>query len=249
MSELPTPGSVWGNPSDQSRWRLIMESDETKIVASRWSGHLMTFTHQKWAALLESGFVDIRAMLAASFNHDRLIAWLKDPNRKPPVIAFTSGVERQVADLALAMRGNSMTCPMCQNGYAGRCPATGEANDCHYCDGNGNVTAESFVEMKDRCEEMVGNAMYRDIVEREEAELNEPHTVEWLVEIGGIVLREEQFETIIGFTGEVDGRWRLVYSSVTDIGWSVLGEPIPVPITTKRDVLKWLDVLGIQTRK
>lgn len=176
-----------------------------------------------------------------SISPAHLIAWLRDPHRKPPELAFTSGPERLIADLALAMRGNSMTCSMCSGGYAGRCPATGEANDCHCCDGNGNITAEMFVAMKDRCEEMVGNAMYRDIVATEEAETSLPFTVDWLVEIGG-----HQFARPTGnavyFTSPTGAQFDY---HIEKGRWLLGGANVPAPITTRADVLRWLDVLGI----
>lgn len=70
--------------------------------------------------------------------------------------------------------------------------------------------------------------------------LNEPFTVDWLVETGGYYLCETAF---IGWADDIG--WLLAFNIGTR-EWSFRGESIgEKPITTKRDVLKWLDVLGI----
>jgi hypothetical protein len=49
----------------------------------------------------------IRRALAPPLDLPRLTAWASDPARKPAALAFTSGVERQVADLIEAERATA----------------------------------------------------------------------------------------------------------------------------------------------
>lgn len=67
---------------------------------------------------------------------------------------------------------------------------------------------------------------------RANAELDQPFTVEWLCHIGF------DRSTCFGITKCRIGH--LVYCET--VGWSY---GWPVKITTRREVLKWLDVLGI----
>jgi hypothetical protein len=73
---------------------------------------------------------------------------------------------------------------------------------------------------------------------------DEPFTVEWLVEIGFVEIRRNEIETIIGLWGKSENDWRIVYSSI--IGWEIFGQYCPVPIISRSDVLKWLDVLKLK---
>lgn len=73
--------------------------------------------------------------------------------------------------------------------------------------------------------------------------VDEPFTVDWLVEIGGEILRDGETDGVIGWND--DAGWLLAFNIGTR-EWSFRGESIgEKPITTRRDVLKWLDVLGI----
>lgn len=53
---------------------------------------------------------------------------------------------------------DSLKCPKCIGGYAGL-DYTGEAIDCHYCDGTGLITAKMFTDLSDRFQEAVGDLM------------------------------------------------------------------------------------------
>lgn len=85
------------------------------------------------------------------------------------------------------------------------------------------------------------NAMPVNLVEQlwnKETELDQPFTVDWLVEIGG------RFEpNCLTFTDSEGGWFR--YCVFTN-QWSYRGVTCPHQPTTRRDVLKWLDVLGIE---
>jgi len=48
-----------------------------------------------------------------------------------------------------------LKCPKCKDGHAG-CDGNGEALDCHYCGGTGQITAEMFVSLADRLTEVAG---------------------------------------------------------------------------------------------
>jgi hypothetical protein len=72
---------------------------------------------------------------------------------------------------------------------------------------------------------------------RANAELDQPFTVEWLVEIGG----SDESQAV--FFESPDGT-QFDYWAATK-RWTLGGARLATKITTRRDVLKWLDVLGI----
>ena len=77
-------------------------------------------------------------------------------------------------------------------------------------------------------------------------DLSQPFTVEWLCEIGGEVAKPTRNETVIGFWSQHAKDWILRYSTID--GWIFDRRKMTYfapPITTRGDVLKWLDVLGI----
>lgn len=233
-SELPKPGSVWGVPDQPDTWRYVYLVDglnvrSRSIVTGRVSEEHVAIWESRNR---EVGNVDITAMLSAfdelqaaierggldlsccmdcgapvvcipdglpmceacavknggerpavsHVDHARLIAWLKDPNRKSPVIAFTSGPERQIADLALMV----------------------------------NTTHDTS--------------------------LNEP-TVDWLVEIGGLTYSRSGNPVVSFCRGLASPQLEFIIERNC---WQLSGMPVDGDlIKTKRDVLKWLDVLGI----
>ena len=74
----------------------------------------------------------------------------------------------------------------------------------------------------------------------------QPFTVEWLCEIGGELGHPQQNVSVVGFWSQHAHEWILRYSTLD--GWSLSGRKTSYfapPITTRGDVLKWLDVLGI----
>jgi hypothetical protein len=198
MTNLPTPGSVWGIPDQPETWRKVTSAAYNQVVwekfASEGDEWLPMAAWNEWVA--DAGAIDIRAMLAESVNQDRLIAWLTDPNRKPPDLAFTSGPEREIADLVV------------------------------------NFAVQYFRDMTAAGAEALATC---------DASLNEPHTVDWLVAIGG-----GQFGDGVVF--EFAGGHEFTYWLRSN-HWTMRGVAIPVPITTKRDVLQWLDVLRIQVKR
>ena len=80
-----------------------------------------------------------------------------------------------------------------------------------------------------------------DAADPQRAELAQPFTVEWLCEIGGRKVRDgNQFSVSFGF-GNPLKYW------AGENNWTLRGMILPstAKITTRGDVLKWLDVLGI----
>lgn len=168
MSDLPTPGSVWGVPDQPATWVLILTADDTLISGRRFSRFEPCYELKtsQWNPV--NGAVDITAIVQRDAELTRKLL---------------------------------------------RCYSVSDAE---------LITSEV---MKPRLEEI----------------LNEPFTVDWLVDIGFInvessVYRIDEFHVWQAFAG-----WRCSFPQVATDRCK--------PIATKRDVLKWLDVLGIQPTK
>lgn len=148
-------------------------------------------------------------------------------------------VDPRYVDIKAIVSGGatSMRCPQCNDGFAGT-DATGDACDCHYCRGTGVITVEAFVKLHDRLEELHSEEMRREIIAKEAAEeLAQPFTVAWLCEIGGRLAGSAVFfESPEGI--------QLDYWSAMK-KWTLDGAVLGVKITTRGDVLAWLNVLGI----
>jgi hypothetical protein len=71
-------------------------------------------------------------------------------------------------------------------------------------------------------------------------------TVEWLIEIGFVSIRDCAEEKIVGLDGNADGEWNLIYSTLT--GWELYGRTMPVEPTTRDDVLKLMYLTGCGRR-
>lgn len=75
---------------------------------------------------------------------------------------------------------------------------------------------------------------------------DQPFTVEWLCEIGGEVANPTRNETVIGFWSQHAKDWILRFSTID--GWILDRRKMSCftpQITTRGDVLAWLNVLGI----
>lgn len=59
-----------------------------------------------------------------------------------------------------------LKCPKCDEGFAGT-DYTGEAIDCHYCDAQGRITAAAYVDLVDRFQNAVGDAMFNDTLHKD----------------------------------------------------------------------------------
>ena len=68
-----------------------------RLRGDGWGGEPITFDGTEWK-WLEPLLVELRMHRKLNgVNHERLMAWLKDPNRKPANTAFTDGPDRQTA--------------------------------------------------------------------------------------------------------------------------------------------------------
>lgn len=87
---------------------------------------------------------------------------LRKCNTAQLVVFFNAVITRLESGTLGIADTTAMKCPKCDQGYAGQ-DHTGEAMDCHYCDGNGNITAEAFLAIKDKNDELIGELMCRDV--------------------------------------------------------------------------------------
>lgn len=80
---------------------------------------------------------------------------------KAPSRYIAESLAAHAARAVEAERANatSMKCPFCDKGYCGVSGATGEAIDCHACDGHGVVTQEIFKDAVDARECQAGDLM------------------------------------------------------------------------------------------
>lgn len=113
---------------------------------------------------------------------------------------------------------------------------------CDGCAANAVASGKGLPELTD-AERATMNAMPANLVEQlwNKESLSQPHTAEWLCEIGGAAV-EERGECVVVFADD-EG---LTYDVVREC-WFYRGSPINVQPKTRGDVLKWLDVLGIAT--
>lgn len=71
--------------------------DQPRLRGDGWGGEPITFDGTEWK-WLEPLLQELRILRKTKLpDTERLIAWMTDPNRKSPELAFTEGPERQVA--------------------------------------------------------------------------------------------------------------------------------------------------------
>jgi len=149
------------------------------------------------------------------------------------------------------MSATFLKCPKCDEGYAGH-DCTGEAMDCHYCDGTGRITAAMFCEQSERMCALVGDAMVADAIRREGSE---PIDEGWLREIGfsGRCASWGVWSLAIDndFSIEMDqwpptGEWRVfaVRADLFDPTQKISVKLGVAPFTTRAQLLDLLAALG-----
>jgi hypothetical protein len=73
-----------------------------------------------------------------------------------------------------------------------------------------------------------------------------PHSIDWLLEIGFVSIRDCAEEKIVGIDGNPQGDWKLIYSTLT--GWELFGQPMTIAPSTRDDVLKLMYLTGCGRR-
>lgn len=217
MSEqnLPTPGSVWGVPDQPETWIQIERVSE---IAGQWFVNVHGFDgyrHILTAIFPPENHVDITAMVTARPSRWKPIAELQAATIYAGDRIAVLMEYRERSDGPLAKHVVMMTAE--ESGWR--------------CDDNPGASPED------------GEAwvLERELIGITDASLNEPFTVDWLVEIGG----RPSAAGVVTFEANGDELQLLVCSG----NWFLNSRGISTQITTKRDVLKWLDVLGIQPTK
>jgi hypothetical protein len=251
-SNLPAVGSVWGVVDGVKTWRRFCGVDDDRGY------HWETWRGEFFEAELriESGAVDITAIVSDGVDAIAKLEFLgskgltvgtMQESGKDPYLAYVIEPGSELCDLETVnklvdaeIRSNKYEAELkrcaeiVQRVYVGGVSGIGLLN---VADALQEIFADKIPKRMDTEGRDVTNLPVLWSEEDTITDMSQPFTVEWLCEIGGRIADSAVFfESPEGIQFDY---WSTMKR------WALGGATLGVKITTRGDVLKWLDVLGI----